>query len=748
MPHSTYLRSEMGTASVEPAGSYVAGSMASLAYVYRCGKFGIDDTGILKISFRATSDMAKPQFDHPSESNYTTVEASNGAELECRFDRINIRPWQNTIFIRLKRGFLRAGDTVTVRLGDRRFGSPGIRLQTNVEKTFEFKTFVDAFATYEFVEIERSPTIDLVPGPGVRWKAIAPTMVETATPFRLALVCEDRWGNPADLGTRELRFETSGAAIEGLPSRRVTEAGRHALVLGGLVARAPLATRIRVLDPDGGELCTSNPLAVVLRGTGLLAFWGDLHGQSEETCGTNSALEYFEYARDRAFVDIAGHQGNDFELTGAFWQELNELTRRFDRDGSFVAIPGYEWSGNTGMGGDRNVYFASEGEAIRRSSHILLEDASDADRDCHTAGALFEALRGTDVVTVAHVGGRYADIRAAHDGRIERSVEVHSMWGTFEWLLHDAFELGFRVGIVCNSDDHKGRQGASAPGASMFGALGGLTCFRMHALTRPELFDAMRRRNHYGTTGARLHLHVEAALSGGGERFEEDPALGPTASVPVRVATMGDIVRVREASIELRCEVRGTAPIERLDIFNGPTLVRTIRPYGADSLGSRIRAVWEGAEYRGRGRQTTWDGDLRMVGNRIREARSVNFFNPDKPLRRRDDTTLAWESVTTGNLAGIDLWLDEHDMGQLELRTPLVTRTVAVADVGYQDLVFEAGGLGRRVRIFRLPEHNPHLDFAHAERLGIEAPRDNPVYVRVTQEDGHQAWSSPIYLFR
>jgi hypothetical protein len=24
--------------------------------------------------------------------------------------------------------------------------------------------------------------------------------------------------------------------------------------------------------------------------------------------------------------------------------------------------------------------------------------------------------------------------------------------------------------------------------------------------------------------------------------------------------------------------------------------------------------------------------------------------------------------------------------------------------------------------------------------------RDNPLYVRVTQEDGHQAWSSPIYF--
>ena len=47
---------------------------------------------MLKISWRTTSDMAKPQFDKPQAPNFTTVEASNGAKLEFWFDRLNIRP--------------------------------------------------------------------------------------------------------------------------------------------------------------------------------------------------------------------------------------------------------------------------------------------------------------------------------------------------------------------------------------------------------------------------------------------------------------------------------------------------------------------------------------------------------------------------------------------------------------------------------------------------------------------------------
>ena len=135
MPFADYLPEHMGTAVLAPAGPFVAGSFAELTVTYTAGTFGIDDTGMLKISWRTTSDMAKPQFKDPAAPHYTSVEASNGAALEYWFERLNVRPWVNTLLIRVGRGYLRKGDTVTVRFGDRRKGSPGIRLQTNCETT-------------------------------------------------------------------------------------------------------------------------------------------------------------------------------------------------------------------------------------------------------------------------------------------------------------------------------------------------------------------------------------------------------------------------------------------------------------------------------------------------------------------------------------------------------------------------------------------------------------------------------------
>ncbi len=745
MPFTTYLPEHIGSATLDPPGPFIAGFHVELTLTYTAGTFGIDDTGIVKISWRTTSDMGKPQFTDPAAANYTTAEASNGAKLEVWFDRLNIRPFVNTILIRVGRGYLRRGDALTVRLGDRRGGSPGYRLQTNCEERFELKTCIDAFAAYEFCELPQQPAFDLIPGPAHRWKAIWPSLAIAGEPFRLAIVAEDLWGNPTGQADERLALVPS-RPIRGLPEHIAATPGHGPLVIENLVAETPGDVDLRLLSASGEELARANPLRVVTAAP-LRRYWGDLHGQSGETIGSGRAETYLRYARDKAFVDIVGHQGNDFQITDAFWTELNRLTASFDSPGRFVCVPGYEWSGNTGMGGDRNIFFRHEGRPIRRSSHILVEGKSVPGTECYTAHDLFRALEGEDAVVIAHVGGRYADLSYAHDGRLERTVEVHSTWGTFEWLLHDAFDKGYRVGVVCHSDDHKGRPGATRPGASHFGAIGGLTCYLMPELTRGSLFAALRARRHYGTTGTRifidLHGTFEAAVMG----FSEDPQLGPAQEHAVREALMGDIIRPGATPMRLTAEVIGTAPIERVDVFHGTRVVQTVRPYAAVDLGRRVRVLWQGAEYRGRGREVLWRGTLTVAGNKITRFTPVNFLSPERQVRETaPGTALAWTSVTTGNLAGIDVWLEEARHGTLRLETNVVSGEIDLAALADDTVAFDGGGLGRLVSVYRLPEADwgCHAKLDHTAKFGGGA--DLPVYLRVTQADGNQAWTSPIYL--
>ena len=743
MPFSKYLPEHMGAIRLVPAGPFVAGSFAELTLVYTAGTFGIDDTGMVKVSWRTTSDMSKPQFDKSQAANFTTVEASNGAKLEVWFDKLNIRPYANTLLIRVGRGFLRQHDTLTIRMGDRRQGSPGFRLQTNVEERVELKTSVDAFATYEFCELPEQPAFDLVPGLAATWKAIWPSLAVVGEPFRLAIAAEDAWGNPTADAEAVLTL-TPSRSVRGLPERVAIHQGDGPRVLENLIVESEGDLDLSIAIEDT-NVARANPIRVVTT-VPVRRYWGDLHGQSGETIGMGSAEAYFRYARDAAFIDMVGHQGNDFQITDAFWKKLNRLTAEFDQPGRFVCLPGYEWSGNTGMGGDRNIFFRHEGRPIRRSSHILVEGETSTNA-IYTADDLFKALEAEDCRVIAHVGGRYADLKYAHDGRVERTVEVHSSWGTFEWLLHDAFEQGFRVGIVCHSDDHKGRPGATRPGASTFGAVGGLTCYFMPELTRDALFEALRTRRHYGTTGPRIFLDLHATFERPVTGFSEDPQLGPAKEFPVNEARMGDIIRPGSVGMKMSVEAIGTAPIERLDVLHRTEVVQTVRPYADADLGRRVRVLWQGAEYRGRGRETIWLGKLLLEGNRITRFAPVNFLNPERTIRETAaGRALAWDSVTTGNLAGVDLWLDQPKQGSIKIETNIVSGEVELSRLAGDRITFEGGGLDRKLSVCRLPETDWSRCATLNHTVSFSGKADIPVYVRVTQADGNQAWSSPIYL--
>ncbi|MCH2438423.1 MAG: DUF3604 domain-containing protein [Acidimicrobiales bacterium] len=745
MPHSTFLPEEMGTATVSPDGRFEAGSHQSFTLTYTAGRFGIDDTGSIKVVHRFASDMGKPQFDGPEAPNFVTVEASNGAVLHVEYDmKRNIRPWDKTLYIKVVRGFLSEGDQITVRFGDTRGGSPGMRLQTFCEETFEFRVLVDAIATYNYVELPDQPTITIVPGPPVAWRAVLPTGRRIGESFRLSIRGDDRWGNPSDLCDQRLTVRPS-RPVEGLPDAVEMTPGRFATVVEDLTVMTPGLLVIDLVDDDGMRVATSNPMQI-LDGAVLLPWWGDLHGQSEETIGTNSARDFHAFARDRAFLDVTAHQGNDFQITNDFWAHLNDLTAEFTVDHRFIAFPGYEWSGNTCLGGDRNVLYLTEGQPIHRSSHALVDDLSDIETDATSASDLFERLTDRDCVVFAHIGGRYADIDYAHDERLETGVEVHSAWGSFEWLVDDALRAGYRVGILANSDGHKGRPGASHPGATKFGSFGGLTCLWATELTRAGIADALRRRHHYGTTGCRSILEVEARFDGGAELFATDPNLGPVVGTASDTVMMGDIVRSGDAEVTLVVDVVGTAPIERIEVRNGLEVIEVVRPYAQADLGRRIRVVWEGSEYRGRGRETIWDGSAELEGNAFEEAVPINRYNLDKRFHLEASDRLEWTSLTTGGHAGFEARLADVEAGVLHIRTGPVTTSIPVDQIDLEPVVFEAGGLGRRLSVFRLPDVNPHNQVHVERRIPLTAGVDDAIYVKVVQEDGHVLWSSPVYV--
>jgi len=723
-------------------------SLQTFFLKYTVGRYGLDDTGAIRVVFRAMGDGEALQVSDSTAPNYVTARTSTGIPLlvEYRSRGVSARPRWKSLTVTVNGGYLSEGDVITIVFGDTTGGSPGMRVQTMTEGGFEFKVLADVCAVGHFVPIPDTPTIAIVPGLPVVWKAVLPTLRRPDEQFRFGLKAEDKWGNPTDRASGYVTFETN-LSVEGLPDGFDYPLGEKAVVFDKLRILNPGVLRIIVRDRSGVVIAESNPLVIC---KGLYGgYWGDMHGQSGESIGITTSRQYFDFARDKAFLDATGHQANDFQINNAFWNYLNELSANYNEDGTFVTLPGYEWSGNTAVGGDRNVYFRTEGRQIRRSSHALLTDRTDLNTDATDANRLFEALTGEDCVVYAHVGGRYADTAYAHDPKLETAMEIHSAWGTFEWMLTDGFELGHRCGVVCNSDGHKGRPGASYPGAATFGAYGGLTCFYAEELSRDGLFECLRRRHHYGTTGARLHLDVRMVLPSGGRLFHRDPKAFPdTSSLVVNEVMMGDIVQTTDETVNLVIHVIAQTPIERIEVRNGRQVLQILRPYSSNDLGNRIRVLWSGAEYRGRGRTTYWKGRLCFKDATIRRMSKINIWNHEKLVDQQGSNTVQFDTITTGNFAGFDAWLDSGPRGQVDLTTNHGALTKMLNDIGIDDLVMDAGGLDRRIRICRLPEENPHREINEVVSVPLQPIGDNPVWVSVYTEDGYQAWSSPIFAYR
>ncbi len=139
-----------------------------------------------------------------------------------------MRPRNKALTVFISNGFMSQGDTITIIFGDTSAGSPGMQLQTFCESALEFKVLVDIYATGHFVPLPETPVINIIPGPPVDWKVIAPTLRRTGESFTIGIRADDTWGNPSDQVQADLYIE-SNPPIENLPARTPFPLGRRSL---------------------------------------------------------------------------------------------------------------------------------------------------------------------------------------------------------------------------------------------------------------------------------------------------------------------------------------------------------------------------------------------------------------------------------------------------------------------------------------------------------------------------------------
>ncbi len=127
-----------GHAALEPKGAFEVRSLQTFRLVYTVGRYGLDDTGAIRVLFRAMSDTDRLQTTDPGADNYVTASTSSGVPLQVDYSHhgVSARPRWKCLTVRVRGGYLREGDRIAIVFGDTSAGSPGMRLQTFVESAF------------------------------------------------------------------------------------------------------------------------------------------------------------------------------------------------------------------------------------------------------------------------------------------------------------------------------------------------------------------------------------------------------------------------------------------------------------------------------------------------------------------------------------------------------------------------------------------------------------------------------------
>jgi hypothetical protein len=659
----------------------------------------------------------------PEAPNYTTVTTTGTAELDvCFEDKGYIRPWRPCLTITIYDGFLAEGDTVTIIYGNTRAGGPGSMSQTFVEDTFEFRVLVDPFGTGQYTLIRNSPVLRVVAGEPAVFKTTMPSETVIGTPTWLSVRMEDKWGNPTPHYTGTVACSSSDPEATLPPSYTFTPQDRGTHRFEGLVFHTPGIHYVTVSDAECKKSSTSNPVVIHNKRLERMLYWGDLHGQTEDTIGTGTVDQYFRFARNPAALDFVAHVGNDFQITKAHYEDTQRVVKEFHDPGRFITFLGYEWSGNTPAGGDHNVYFLKDDQAIHRSSHAQVADKSDEATDRYPISQLLATFRGRDdVLVIPHIGGRRA-ILDFHDPDLTPFIEICSVHGHFEWFAREALETGApKVGFIGGSDDHTCRPGGARPTSLVEAVNGGLMGVYAQELTRVSLWEAFRKRHVFATTGKRIILRVTCGD-----------------------AMMGDELTVNQPPT-ISVEVIGTTGVEKVEIIRGVETVHVQQPAPSNSLSNTIKIVWSGARVTTRRRNTDWSGELTLDKGKIKSAEEFAFDLPWDGIIERTDQRVRWSSTTSGDFDGLILNVEAPDDARLSFNTKPVQFSFQIGQLR-QPLTVEAGDFEQKVQVSCLSgEEMPvHVQFDYTDREA--SPGVHAYWVKCLLTDGEKAWSSPIFV--
>ncbi|MEQ8787227.1 MAG: DUF3604 domain-containing protein [Pirellulaceae bacterium] len=488
-------------------------------------------------------------------------------------------------------------------------------------------------------------------------------------------------------------------------------------------------------------------------------YWGDLHNHNAVGYAQGSLERSIELAQEHLdFFAFTGHASwhdmpkmpgdrhlkwvNGFKVHRDHWPKTRRLIEEANSD-QFAALLGYEW--HSSHFGDYCVIFPGDEENLYLPDHAekLLDfaEAKGAFAIPHHVGYK-QGWRGANFdyfrTATSPVVELFSEHGCTETDRSPFPMIRHSNGGrSTSNTIVPQLKKGLRFGFVASSDDHLGY-----PGAYGEGVLG----VWAKDLSRQSLFEAVRARRTYAATGDRIGL--EFTING-----------RPMGS---------ELEYTTDRQIDVRVEGQDAVQMVEL-IRNGRVIERHFPEDHADGrlklpgrAKCRLTYGWGPWAALGLGRTALWDMTIKIDGGRFLRATPCFQAAPfDEALRDKLQVVSDREIHLTSNTTRVNCYAEDPTKGvvlELEgkpdaeltvvLRKPAEQSIRAkLADLRDDNVVTFTGVFTSESWIVeRLVGPSEFAASIRWQDDRQDAGQGDWYYVRVTQHNGHMAWSSPIWV--
>lgn len=477
-----------GEFPIDRGAEIIAGREASWSIIYTAGENGIEKNGAISV----IAPHALYSSRHPTIIPGLTDNLDNVSVIAPKNAKIQVltkfRAFHRTLDIVVKDGRINQGDEIKINFKKSVFYISG---------KWPFGVWVDGDGDGSFSPVISESSLQIEPEAAYEQKQIImqPNKEHPRASFMDVYI--DKFGNPSShsigVSKRDVPY----------PSWLSTEKSENSWKLNFIAADKLSYSTTVPNDADQPQI-----------------FWGDLHGHSSMSDGAESPSDYFSFARNVAIIDFAALTDHERQLTENEWKEILDAADKYTEPGTFAAIAGIEI--NDTAAAHTNLIFENRTEL----PSPVFGETDDVYSTDYNGNYLFlrfpmpalikSFLKNDGALAIAHRAGMHEPIFQIDSPPEQPVIEMYSAHGSAEekgkpWSIQmvdsdetvlDVLRKGSRVGFTASGDSHDGR-----PGMTLWNQLpGGLTAVKCEALHKKDIFDALRKRRTWATTGSRGYL--------------------------------------------------------------------------------------------------------------------------------------------------------------------------------------------------------------------------------------------------